>query len=1138
MKDQILKIAKVKSEKEFYKKYPTEEAFMAKHGKQLRKAAMGTKMVDTQLTQLTDWSNPPQAQGGFNFDDALTGSRATNLGLTKDKYISEKALGNINDEPAPKQDGMGNFLSMASDIAGDFISSEGEGEGDEMKNGGYVMIPKAQFGDFLKGIGSKIGGFAKTAGKNLMDKKQDNFISGDRGLFGHTKKADNTGFNPMDIFGKNKSTATFNTKTGMVNNASGSVSKADTDALGLSGGVPAGKGFDAAGAGMSALAAAPDIINGIGQMKEQKNAINKANQSAQISGLTAQAAESRPERIKNKYVRPEDQKFDANQLSPTYGTGSNILNAANGTEIQNMYNPGDLYMDLGYEPLNDSNVKQFVYGGHIPKAELGEYFQNSGQASIGKGVGTAIGSAFFGPIGGKVGGFLGTVGGNLLGGAKDARQLQGYQDQTEANVQRSAWAQGAQSLQAANSASMAHGGYMNPEYNPQVIARFGELTADDFYRASKEMRAGGHLKEYTPPSARAMSTERPSMEYGGQMAYGGDLKTLWGGKLKTVSHNEYLGDSVEADGNSHETSNGKGQTGIGIQYGDNVVEVENEPIQKFNNGGHSADDVVVYGNIKIPNYIAKSAGNEKLEGVSFKKAVFAMNDKEAKLNKIQEKASEYALISDDGSPVGNIGMSTAFANDLGAKLGKKIIAGEKKALADGQNAILDTAKEYGYDDAREFSEDVLKGNLKKKKDNMKSNEAKHGASIQKAQAGWHMDFEGEDPFAPVVEQAPVVDPEKYKLIKGLYDKAEKTKKGADVKEFQKKYHELFPDFARSVIGKDPLTNYAKKNKYQLSDLRGNEDSIFGKRTKQYMAALDNAPKGGGGGGNTGGLKYIPPPTTPPDEVPGSGEIPEEKTKFPWELLIDEGLNRLRPQTKNPFDYRQTLGEQYALANNQVEPVKAQLYNPMLDTPYDISLQDQLNANQSDFNAMTRQIGGNPEALASLAAQKYAANSGVLGNQFRINQANKAAIYSKNRDIMNDAQLRNLQTLDNQYVRQEQAKSNTKAQAIMALNSISAKMLQNELDTKKLNTYENLYNYRFGKDMRAMNVNGLAPINIPQNVGTDLSDPAVKAQIKELYEKSISKDKAGNVTGSKEKTSTTKKTSRNGSIVQALKRFSN
>ena len=45
MKDQMLKIAKVKSEKEFYKKYPTEEAFMAKHGKAFKKAAMGKSKI-------------------------------------------------------------------------------------------------------------------------------------------------------------------------------------------------------------------------------------------------------------------------------------------------------------------------------------------------------------------------------------------------------------------------------------------------------------------------------------------------------------------------------------------------------------------------------------------------------------------------------------------------------------------------------------------------------------------------------------------------------------------------------------------------------------------------------------------------------------------------------------------------------------------------------------------------------------------------------------------------------------------------------------------------------------------------------------------------------------------------------------
>ena len=66
MKDQILKIAKVKSEKEFYKKYPTEEAFMKAHKKEFKKAAMGSKMVNDQLHQLTDFGNPPIAQYGVD----------------------------------------------------------------------------------------------------------------------------------------------------------------------------------------------------------------------------------------------------------------------------------------------------------------------------------------------------------------------------------------------------------------------------------------------------------------------------------------------------------------------------------------------------------------------------------------------------------------------------------------------------------------------------------------------------------------------------------------------------------------------------------------------------------------------------------------------------------------------------------------------------------------------------------------------------------------------------------------------------------------------------------------------------------------------------------------------------------------
>ena len=88
MKDQILKMAGVKSEKEFYKKFPTEETFKAKYGKQLKKAEMGRKMVNTQLHQLTDFGNPPIAQNGINFSDLMTNAGAKNAGMSAQAYTA------------------------------------------------------------------------------------------------------------------------------------------------------------------------------------------------------------------------------------------------------------------------------------------------------------------------------------------------------------------------------------------------------------------------------------------------------------------------------------------------------------------------------------------------------------------------------------------------------------------------------------------------------------------------------------------------------------------------------------------------------------------------------------------------------------------------------------------------------------------------------------------------------------------------------------------------------------------------------------------------------------------------------------------------------------------------------------------
>ena len=73
----------------------------------------------------------------------------------------------------------------------------------------------------------------------------------------------------------------------------------------------------------------------------------------------------------------------------------------------------------------------------------------------------------------------------------------------------------------------------------------------------------------------------------------------------------------------------------------------------------------------------------------------------------------------------------------------------------------------------------------------------------------------------------------------------------------------------------------------------------------------------------------------------------------------------------------------------MEPVKAQQFQPLLQSPYDISYQDQLNANQADFNEGLKLSSNNPAFQASLLANKYGANEKVLGEQFRQSQRRAA-----------------------------------------------------------------------------------------------------------------------------------------------------
>jgi hypothetical protein len=133
----------------------------------------------------------------------------------------------------------------------------------------------------------------------------------------------------------------------------------------------------------------------------------------------------------------------------------------------------------------------------------------------------------------------------------------------------------------------------------------------------------------------------------------------------------------------------------------------------------------------------------------------------------------------------------------------------------------------------------------------------------------------------------------------------------------------------------------------------------------------------------------------------------------------------------------------------------------------------------------------------------------------MNQAMRDKVFAENRNLLNQSNLQNLGILDQQYGRQQEALSKTKATTQAALNSIASKYAQNELENRNLQTYENLYNFRFDPRFRAMNINPLAQFTLEGLSSKELEE-ALKAKQEE------------------ERKSAKPKESRNGSIVKAIK----
>lgn len=879
MKAEILKIAGVKSEKEFYKKFPTEEAFQKAHGKEFRKAKLGSAIPKAQpgikKGSMEDIASKKQ-KCGLNDNDKQAGKEARalakepdavvipewneisnieNLGLDKKgrkalekEYEAAKAnypgldlptyvaavrdAGRTSTQFAnperakyfdPKTGSLlpnvdtrsidpylrfyrGQFPTQSriapTDILNTFSNMPGGlSNYSKYANVGYVppmqrqggqtkklkqltsyegdidnIIPTAQVGTIQNlGLNSSASGvMPTTSSQQMMDMLTYKFPTS---MPGGTAADQFAGINKEGTYTMDpRATGTLEEQ---IAKSSGAVdlSKSKDVAKGV------GKSSNVVGKlGMEDLVGiGTDLIKGFQQLGEQRKLRKQTEQGKEVSALTLRASGTRPEQQRRMYVRPEDALIQPEQLTPSYGVGTNylakdgaVLKAQGGmqiggnlTEIQNTYAPNTLYDDLGYEPLGESEiVKQYYGGGYVPKAEFGitDFMDAGGEDLVNKGIGAAfgggsgggtiggalgkgIGTAIGGPVGGFIGGTLGKLAGNILD--PNARKIKANQEAMQKNLQTAAMQSGAQALQGQYSTYVKHGGkiphgeygWVSHDWQPQVITHFGEHRVSDLLKRDPMMdtlRTGGNIRQN-----EMFPTD--------QFNFGGELQTTWGGYAEPISQNPYLpgtGQTVMFRGNSHEEADRKGRTGIGVKYGndgeyspymeygkdgvENVTDVEverGEPAQEMIDPQTGEKNMVVFGNLKINKQSAGDIGDPKAAGKKFKNYVKDLSKTEARQNKIIEKASKKLDELEPFTPFDKLTLASLDAMQRGANMKLQKIAQKKTNASIVQNALNETAEELGVD-----ADSLAKGKIKIDKEAMKQT-AKYGKEIFKAQTG-------------------------------------------------------------------------------------------------------------------------------------------------------------------------------------------------------------------------------------------------------------------------------------------------------------------------------------------------------------------------------------------------------------------
>lgn len=1029
MTHKFLKIAGVKNEKEFYSKFPTEEAFFKAHpdaAPSMKSGGTisahshsfpntdikGEKMTKKQKKFFSDMCNSSKmkkADWGMSLDSEDPPIKTLNtkgtLPYNDFTWNTPTITGQPNNVPANP-----NAINPAITPGWAYPA---------MPQGGYLNNNKEQIWPGSGGLKTynPPNQIPNQGGMSLIG-KEDNpawqnsgNINGQQPIAPVYPNQQQLYTNPDYI--ENKGEGQLN--RGQVSNLTEGQKKHDKNALN------------------------PNNSN-VEQIKQPKNSSWNADGSAGDVALTALMAVDAflpKEKIRRKYLRPEDLPTAQDHI---YGRGSQAISKYGATI---------------------KGKKEKAFWGALLGA-VGGGGGAVGAASAAGGSGAAAAGAAS-----KAGGMMSQLG--QQGAQQAASGVMDGLKQGGANLTNNIAESLAPLMQISHKAD-AEAQRLNNAYLNGQIQDLSKLQDPQY----PQMNMGGQM-----PGMQGQYYGRVQ-----QMRKGGEIQTHNGGQTKMKSYNPFDGGTMQFNGQSHE------QGGIDISFAGKPVEVEGQETAFKDAEGN----LKIMGNLKVPGTKMK-----------YKELSKKLADREIKAQKFVDKGTLLLNTANPSDPYERLSFNSGQAMVTGGLQKQKQLAAMKEHLGNMQEFHLELINEQAPKKYRNGGTIAANGATVE-------GDPIYEAMLKAAAEKYGVNYET---IKRMVEQESSFTPGKISNTgaMGVMQFMEKTGRQygltkaellskdpkdiekqieAGVKHFKYLQDKYNNDEGLAVyaynMGEGNVNKFIKasgknKNEYTSIDLdqrleqkrasspsnklnlAQNQSYEYKKnvyapvvpaeefRKKYYEPIVDAA---------TAAPEVLPYNTPNVDFKPNTA-APETVQGNSSPFNFKQVDKRKKPSNAAPLKAQQLLGEMYAMATNREEPVKAQLYQPDLFSPYQVSFQDRLNENNATFNGIQKQLAYSPTALATLAGQQYQANSQVLGEEFRTNQGIANDIINKNVSLLNEAKKTNLGILDTQYVRQSQAHSNTKSINQDALNSISSKMLQKEASNNALRVYENMYHdYAFDK----------------------------------------------------------------------------